>query len=516
MPTPQKLADALARVRQIADKNRANIVQSAEIGRQDRELLTRTNWLQEIIKGWYMLTRPDLAAGDSAAWYANFWDFLRVYLENRYGKNYCLSAEASLELQIGKSLMPKQVIVIVPQGGIIQHLPFETSIMTYPDTKSIPDERIEINGLQVMPLALALCKVAPNYFRNNSEDAEIALRSIRSAAEISRVILQYGFQRAAERLIGAYQFIGMKQYADEIENILSGAGLKIVAKNPFSQSTPALLLASFRSPYAARIEMMWQQYRDGIIKIFPKAPGLPQNPKQYLAQVEELYEYDAYNSLSIEGYQVTIALIEKVRNNAWSPDTDSDDAKQSNALAARGYYEAFQVVKKTLTHIVNNQAAGQCVHKDLGTWYQNLFAPSVRANILAASDVVGYRNDRVYIRNSRHAPPPKEAVIDAMEALFKCLEEETVAAVRAILGHYIFVYIHPYMDGNGRIARFLLNTMLASGGYPWTVVEVKRRKQYITALETAHTKNNLELFTQFILEEMRQSERYLKDNINPT
>ena len=46
--------------------------------------------------------------------------------------------------------------------------------------------------------------------------------------------------------------------------------------------------------------------------------------------------------------------------------------------------------------------------------------------------------------------------------------------------------------------------------------EEKRRKQYITALETAHTKNNLELFTQFILEEMRQSERYLKDNINPT
>ena len=37
-------------------------------------------------------------------------------------------------------------------------------------------------------------------------------------------------------------------------------------------------------------------------------------------------------------------------------------------------------------------------------------------------------------------------------------------AVRAVLGHFFFVYIHPYMDGNGRMGRFVLNAMLASGG----------------------------------------------------
>ncbi|WP_317503891.1 Fic family protein [Idiomarina sp. HP20-50] len=37
------------------------------------------------------------------------------------------------------------------------------------------------------------------------------------------------------------------------------------------------------------------------------------------------------------------------------------------------------------------------------------------------------------------------------------------------------VYIHPYFDGNGRIGRFIMNLMLASGGYPWTVVPVERR-----------------------------------------
>jgi len=41
--------------------------------------------------------------------------------------------------------------------------------------------------------------------------------------------------------------------------------------------------------------------------------------------------------------------------------------------------------------------------------------------------------------------------------------------VRAVLGHWLFGYIHPYPDGNGRMARFLMNVVLASGGYSWTI-----------------------------------------------
>ncbi|HNL92683.1 MAG TPA: Fic family protein, partial [Pseudomonadales bacterium] len=71
-------------------------------------------------------------------------------------------------------------------------------------------------------------------------------------------------------------------------------------------------------------------------------------------------------------------------------------------------------------------------------------------------------------------------------------------AVRAVLGHFAFVYIHPYMDGNGRIARFLMNTMLASGGYPWTVIPVERRGEYMDALEAASVGKNITAFASFI------------------
>src|SRR5581483_12454647 len=117
---------------------------------------------------------------------------------------------------------------------------------------------------------------------------------------------------------------------------------------------------------------------------------------------------------------------------------------------------------------------------------------------LPASDLFGYRKHQVYIRGSRHIPPAKEYLLDAMDAFFHCLQTEEHPAVRVVLGHFIFVYIHPYMDGNGRIGRFLMNLMLASGGYPWTVIPVSERKNYMEALEKASVGENLVQFADFL------------------
>ena len=67
-----------------------------------------------------------------------------------------------------------------------------------------------------------------------------------------------------------------------------------------------------------------------------------------------------------------------------------------------------------------------------------------------------------------------------------------------MLGHFIFVYIHPYMDGNGSIGRFLMNVMLAAGGYPWTVIPVEQRADYMAALEQASTKQEIGPFRDFL------------------
>lgn len=98
--------------------------------------------------------------------------------------------------------------------------------------------------------------------------------------------------------------------------------------------------------------------------------------------------------------------------------------------------------------------------------------------------------------------PPRWSI----PGLAALLEAEPHAAARAVLGHFIFVFTHPYMDGNGRIGRFLMNAMLASGGYPWTVIEVARRPEYMQALNAASSGGNIGPFARFVASIVRHEE----------
>jgi Fic family protein len=268
--------------------------------------------------------------------------------------------------------------------------------------------------------------------------------------------------------------------------------------DPFESPTPILLSGKEKSPYVNRIKLMWYEMRDTVIQYFPNAPGIPKDHEGYMKRVEEIYVTDAYHSLSIERYKVTPELIESVRSGIWDSKNNTENKNHKDAMAARGYWQATQKVRESIVNILNGKNAGAVIDADHGDWYRELFAPSVTAGIIKASDLAGYRNHQVYISNSMHVPINKDAVRDAMPALLELLENESEAAVRAVLGHFIFVFIHPYMDGNGRMARFLMNVMLASGGYPWTVIPVEERKTYMEALEKASVKADIEPFAKFM------------------
>jgi Fic family protein len=69
----------------------------------------------------------------------------------------------------------------------------------------------------------------------------------------------------------------------------------------------------------------------------------------------------------------------------------------------------------------------------------------------------------------------------------------------------MFVYIHPYLDGNGRMGRFLMNLMLASGGYSWTIIPLARRAEHMAGLECASVEGDIMPFAKFLAGLLRTS-----------
>jgi Fic family protein len=279
---------------------------------------------------------------------------------------------------------------------------------------------------------------------------------------------------------------------------MKAAGYSVTEDDPFAEEAVISFGARELSPWVNRMRMSWADMRAVVVEIFPPPPSWPDNIDVYLKHVDDIYLTDAYHSLSIEGYRVSEELIERVRSGGWDPENNRKDKEYADAVAARGYWQAFQAVKESVKKILHGKSAGQVVGDDHARWYRELFAPSVSAGITAATDLAGYRNQPVYIRKSRHVPPRYEAVRDLMPAYFTLLQEEEEPAVRAVLGHFFFVYIHPYSDGNGRMGRFLMNAVLASGGYPWTVIPFETRAEYMAALEEASVRRNIEPFAEFI------------------
>jgi hypothetical protein len=508
MAKPQeKLAESLDVLKKLQDQG-VVAIRAADLSRAHRERLLKNGFLQEIMKGWYIAARPDAAAGESTAWYASFWAFCAAYLRERFGKDWCLSPEHSLSLRTGNLTLPPQLVVRTPKGGNkATALPYGTSLLdvraAVPEVKDI-EER---DGLRLFSLPAALIASSPGFFEHNPTDARAALATIRDASEVLDRLLQGGHSTIAGRLAGAFRNIGRNRIADDIVSAMHAAGYDVREQDPFATRIDLMFSRREASPYAGRIRLMWQQMRGPIIERFPAPPGRPKNIDPYLKQVQEIYVTDAYHSLSIEGYRVNPALIDRVRSGTWNPDANEQDREHRNALAARGYWLAFQAVQKSLRRVLRGENPGTVAEEHHSAWYREMFAPSVTAGLLRAADLACYRNAPVHIRRSMHVPPNSDAVRDAMPVFFEMLTEEAEPSVRVVLGHFIFVYVHPYMDGNGRIGRFLMNAMLAAGGYPWTVVPLERRDAYMAALEEASVRQNIAPFADFLAQLVKEGLR---------
>ncbi|KOO58071.1 Fic family protein [Rheinheimera sp. KL1] len=494
----QKLADSLEQLQQLQGSG-VVAIKSEQLSRVHRERLLKHGFIREVIRGWYIAAMPDEKPGDSTSWYSCFWDFCAAYLSARFDSCWCLSPEQSISLHIGDKTVPQQLLVRTPNGNnkptaFLHNTSIFDVRLSMPELKQIEN----VEGLNVYSLAAALVYCSPNHFQKAPIQLRTALSMVADASDLLFVLLAGNHSVIAGRLAGAFRNIGRDLIADNILKGMQAADFKVQEQDPFAEKLQLSFGRREVSPYVNRIRLMWAQMREAVIAHFPDNLNPVIHIETYMAEVEDKYVTDAYHSLSIEGYRVTREFIGLVRSGQWQADGADENKKHLDAMAAKGYWDAFLQVKKAVRAVLEGKKPGEVLELTHSDWYLALFGPSVAAGIIKPSDLAGYRTGPVYIRQSMHTAPNREAVRDMMPTFFDLLAEEENAAVRVVLGHFVFVYIHPYFDGNGRIARFIMNLMMASGGYPWTVVPVERRSEYMQALEAASVQQDIVPFTQFL------------------
>lgn len=480
-------------------------IRSADLSRTHRERLIKAGFLKDIMRGWYISSRPEETPGESTAWYASYWGFCVQYLAERFGDDWSLSPEQSLALHAGDNSVPRQLLVRAPKArNKITTFPHSTSVFEVRAAIAEGDQLTVKNGVRLFTLEDALINTVESFFVHHATNARTVLAIIPDASVLLSKLLAGGHTRAAGRLAGGFRSIGNEKIADEILAAMKAASHNVREVDPFSQKLLVENAGRITSPHVHRIRLKWAKMRSAIIGQLPEAKPIPNDVDAYLKAMDDIYVTDAYHSLSIEGYRVSHDLIEKVKSGSWNPEANQQDQELRDALAARGYWEAFQRVKESVRKVLEGVQSGEVAESDLSDWYRSLFTPSVTAGIIGAAQLAGYRNAPVYIRHAQHVPMSVEAVRDCMPVFFELLKAEPDANVRIVLGHFIFVFIHPFIDGNGRTARFLMNLMMAAAGHPWTVIPVEQRKRYMAALEAASVQEDIEPFVQFLMGIMDQ------------
>lgn len=200
-----------------------------------------------------------------------------------------------------------------------------------------------------------------------------------------------------------------------------------------------------------------------------------------------------YNSNAIEGNTLTLAETKAVLLHGV---TVSGHPLREH-LEAVNHLEAWRMMRRLA-------AAGEAV-----TEADILALHRVILTGIQTDDAGVYRRERVRIAGSSLILPNPLKVPDLMaDFAFSLKRTDLHPVIHAARVHYDLVAIHPFIDGNGRTSRLLMNLLLLRSGYPAALIPVSQRARYYTVLEAANG-GDLEPFEGFIVERVAESLRDL-------
>lgn len=456
------------------------VFRSKELSRTHRERLLRNSCLDEIMKGWLVVADPVLQPDEPRRGPDPLWEFCALYCTARFGEEWHLSPEHSLLLHAGSQAPHRKIVIHSPKGANNEvAMRSGASIYDLKQKAMPPSDSIVVEeGLRLLSVPAALTRVSESFFARFPSEACSVLAGLPNSIEVVRLLLEGGHSSVAGRLAGAFRGVGRSEIADAIAAAMKSEGFAVRESDPFAPPPkyPALLVPA--DDLSAQLHALWNGGRESVLQAFPPSPGLPGDPARLLRSIEDQYDFDAFNSLSIAGFDVSPELVASAKSETAS-------AASREALAARGYRKAFQAVKAGVASVLDGALPGEVARRKHGNWYWEMLQPSLAASRIGPDALAGYRDGDAEFRASKRMQRLRAPVGDAMAVLFDLLEREEAPAVRAVLGHFLFSSIRPYPSCNGRVARFLFNFMLSSGGYPWTVFPADERDACSAAFKKA-------------------------------
>ena len=235
--------------------------------------------------------------------------------------------------------------------------------------------------------------------------------------------------------------------------------------------------------------------------------ALPTFPWRTLrAGAEQVKAYDAYHSTTMEGYRISREISDAIVRGDPLPDGPQNRETLQAAMAVQGYSVAFSEV---LARAQRKAPVDTDLILDL---YEALFRPSVDAGITDSAALRGWRNSSVGLRGWRYIPPNPKKIPDLIGGLERFAAKEDLSPIaRALLVHLEFVTIHPFMDGNGRLGRLLMNHVLLTAGLPWVTIRSDERVPFFKAIEQAQVDGDAVPFIRFVWHAVQQSAADLLD-----
>ena len=233
------------------------------------------------------------------------------------------------------------------------------------------------------------------------------------------------------------------------------------------------------------------------------------NPKSQ-DSLESWFDIElTYSSNAIEGNTLTRIETAQVIEKGINVNIAGKPLK--DLLEARNHQEALQYARqlagKLKSHLFISESELLTIHKTTLKGIDDRWAGN-------------YRQSEVFVKGSRTTFPYPEKVAFLMSEFYEWLnviQGESPIKIAAD-AHYKFVTIHPFVDGNGRVARLLMNLVLAIHGYPMAVIKNEERSRYLSSLEKAQTTNNMDDFYYIVSFAVEKSlDAYIKfyRNENP-